>query len=205
MVQLEDGQALGRRTSVVEDDGVGRIPAGVAQLAGAEPEVDILVVDEERLVEAAELPQDVAAPERRASRGAEDLDLVLVLAAVVLPVAAWMREERPVEHVTSAVDRPRRIHEHHLRGGGGGVGMALEACGELLQPGGLGLGVVVEERHVDAACGLDSAVVGSGEAEVVPELDDPHFGVVLADELEGAVRRAVVGDDHFERAVRLRP
>ncbi len=175
-----------------------RVPA---RQHGAEREVDVLVVQKEALLVAAERVEDVAPEDGRRPRRGEDgvglggkrleravaQQLVGVAGGGVLVAGALDPARGADEH---AAQRPRALVARRAR--------------QLRQPvrGRRGVGV----QHADPGRRRRAhATVGpAAEAEVAPELQRAHLRVPGAQQGQRAVARAVVGDDDLLRRQRLR-
>jgi hypothetical protein len=187
----------------VPGDRTRGVPDLVTAESGAEAEVDVLVVGEEALVESAELAQDGRTPHRRGAGGAEHFDLVAEAAVVRLAMTADVGEERPCQPVAGAVEAARLVREQELGRRRGRRRVPSQTGGKLLEPSWFGDGVVVQKGNEAGPRLRDPRVHRGGEAAVLRERDQADLGKSLADELDGAVTRAVVDDDHLVGCKRL--
>ena len=118
-------------------------------------------------------------------------------------MAAWIRQERWSKLVTGAVDRVPLVSEQQLRRCRGRSWVALEARKQLPEPTGIGLRVIVEERHIRASSTLDSDVHSAGETLVRLQCDNLRFREVALHERHRVILGAVVDHDCFHRGHRL--
>ena len=186
--------AAGRAVAVVDDRGV--LDAHVEARESQPPaEIDVVVVGEERVVEAAGAIVGGAGhgegaavrEERVGGAGAVERDRL----AVVILEAARLEADRAAQEVDRAAVPAEDA--------GGGAGRPVSGGGDETAYGvRLDPHVVVEEHEHVAGRGGDAGRVPAGEALVRGERDDADAGVLARDPLDGPVGRAVVDDDDLQ-------
>ena len=161
--------------------------------AGRQPEgqVEILVVEEDPLVEAADrvegaLSVEGGAPGRAERVGRPGQGLERFAMQMVKPHQGRVGDD--AGGVNEA--RVAFLDKHP----GDGVDPFAELGEERFDEGRLGLGVVVEKDQRVAWVSLDSSVQRPTEAEIFAEAHQGHLREALGDQLVGAVARAVVDD-----------
>ena len=189
------------------DDGHGREvlrpPARAAQTAA---EVRLLRVDEELLVEEADLVERLAAEEERGRHGPVDvarlaptrLDDARTAEGEQAEPGGRGRREAPGRVLKAAVGIDEPWPER------GDPRIRVQVSDHSLEPPVLARRVLVEDEDVAAGRGADHGVVVGAEARPVPLLDHANVGEPLANGSRRAVLRGVVEDDDLHIRARQR-
>ena len=163
-------------------------------------QVEVLVVEEDALVEAADALERGAAKERGAAGRAERGGCRRG-GLQRLPVEVVEAHQGAVGEHPGGVDQVRRpfLHED----AGDRVDPLAEGVEEGLDEARLALDVVVEQQHRVRWVGGDRAVQRRPEADVPLQRQHGHLGETLAQQLQRVVAGAVVDDDHLDRPALL--
>jgi 16S rRNA (cytosine967-C5)-methyltransferase len=174
---FEAGGAAGGEGVVMEDAGGGNVDGGPAGPAGAEAEVGVFAVEEERGVEAAGVGEHAGAEEGGGAGGEEGF-LFGGEVGGGLAVAALFAGAVEGDGHAGGVEEGGVFVEEDLGGGGAGAGVAVEGVEEGGEPGGLGEGVVVEDGKEGGGGVAGGEVGGGAEADVGGGVEDGDAGGV---------------------------
>ena len=170
---------------------------------GAQAPVGVLEVGEEALVEPADLLERPPAVERGPGARARDDAGRVVLPAVGLAVAAPPGRAVPRDHVAGTVEHARLAQHPQLARGRARARVGVERGDELGEPAGVELHVVVEQRDELARRGAAIPALTAPRSRGSPPEPTTSASGARAACAGGAVRRAVVDDDHLEVAEAL--
>ncbi len=160
----------------------------------APAELDVLLVEEELVVEAAELVEDIGAQRHRSAARSSHVGQSH-RAFGRGSVAARPAEAADVDHRAGGVEELRLVEEAQARGDDPDLGIA-ERLDESTERSGLDHRVRVEEDERLAARHLRTEVAAAGEAEVLGRRDD-RDAAGRSNGLELLAAAAVVDDDHL--------
>jgi hypothetical protein len=183
----------------VRDDGVGTIDDAPAGLPRARAPVDLLVIREERLVEAAELPQRRRAEPHRAARDPLDVARDAPGGPVGNVGAAEGDEALPVRDVAPGEPEPSGIAARDdLRADDGDPGVGREPALRGRARARSDARVVVQEEQRRRALvehRLHPDVRSTGVAAVLGHADHPHGRGARGEQVRHRLARAVVDHD----------
>jgi hypothetical protein len=169
-----------------------------------QPEVDVLQIGAEALVEAAHRPDGGAPVQRSARAGGEHLTRRVVAARVALEAPALLAHAVPPQDVAGVVEHVRVREVEHLRRDRRGLRRGRERGDGALEPARIEQDVGVDQRDRLGADRRDPRVGGAGEPAVDRAGHHAHARIALRQQRQRPVRRAVVDDDHLGGRQRLR-
>ena len=180
--------------------GSRHVPGLPAQQPGSNPQVRVVAVGEERLVEAACLLEQLPVIQSRAGVRPEDFLRPVILACVRFHGAAAAILAIPVDEVACLVDYARRVVKQDLAGQHPDPALHVTVPQQLFQPCGIGDRIVVEKSDPFSARTSERQVVGAAETGVAWQQDSLRVGQPFrpgTDDLPAAVTRPVVHEYEF--------
>ena len=185
-----------RQALVVHDLDVAAVNDPAARHTHLDAEVDVLEPVYVRVIEAAELGEQLARDrEACAGHGVKVVDRARgrhVAGRVVKEVVRQRESAFVVPDHAAMLDRPVGIHQPRANGTNPRLARLL---GHHLQRAGRHLGVVVEEDHDLAGSGAGAGVAAAGEVLVALHVDDRRAVLPPSEQLGGVIRGGVV-DQH---------
>ena len=166
-------------------------------------EVDILEVQEEARVEAAELVEHSSAHQRRTRAGTEDRRWNLVAFGGKTTDMAFERDAKPVNPKSRRIDATVGC-KPYLRRQGPHAGMTLSHLEQLSYRGGIERRIVVQQEQPVTACRLDAGVGRRRKAAVLGQLEQLCLGMGRTQRSGSAVLRPVVDHEDLARAMNSR-
>ena len=195
VVEHEVALAEGCRGANVLYNRARHIPATVPRQAQAEPEVSVLVVAEEPVVESTNFDKGVTPVERRRGAGREDFARE-ERGAGRLPVAALPSDAAHMQRITRRVQRVRIRRHHDPAREERILGQLCRCMKQLLEPTRLGKCIWVEKREPVNVGGLPhSHVVRRSKPDILIEADELQVLEHLF-EVFGRTVDACVVDNH---------
>jgi hypothetical protein len=110
---------------------------------------------------------------------------------------AFERSAPPKEAVASAVDDGRVVHVDDARGRQQKPCCGIDAAAQRAEPARVGHGVVIEKRDEPTVRLARAGVVATGKPTVLGERDHADRRKPRAHELDSAVGRRIVDEDHL--------
>jgi hypothetical protein len=184
---------------LVVDDRVGHVADPPP--CGAQPpgQVGVLVVQEERGVEATHPSGVVDTQYRCAAAECRDVDRFVVRWPVRRAVSAVVADPPSVQCAAGVV-HPAVLGQQQPAGDSGQRRVGIQVLDQGGKPSGIGDGVVVEERRVRRRGGIQAGLRATGEPCVRVKPDHTRLGIACCEQLGGPVCGRVV---HYENAVWL--
>ena len=190
-----------RRPHSVADDRGRDVDAAPTAAPRAPAEVDVLEVEEHRLVEAAELQQSLTSCEHRAAVRAHRRNGRFCMShQVEAETGQRLTEERPAPQRRAAVDEGASVPADLARIGGEAPRVRHQLVDEQLEAARLEGDVVVEEEHELRAGRSCALVVEESEPAVGPR---EHRCTVPLRDPATLLGRACVDNEHLGGSVRL--
>ena len=198
---------VGHRGRRKVDDRVPRLPAAVA-------EVHVLDIEEETLVEARELAVECARYEERGAHAPVDgcrpvvgevfqeVGLYLSVVGAIVAACKYAAEEYPESREATDGELQRAVGILEARGDDSRLGMGLEEAMQAVDGSRRQDDVGIEDENIFSGGLRGADVVVSGEAEGMLVADEADFRIMVADELETAVCRAIIDDNRLESSLR---
>jgi hypothetical protein len=184
---------------MVFDHGLRDVEALPAGPTGAEAEIGVFAIEEEIVIEAADVVEHGAAEEGGGAGGHEDFfedGEIFGEAAVSTLFAAAIAGD---EHAGGI--EARFAKEAHLGGAHAHIRAGGEGGEEVGEPLGVGDGVVIKGGDVGGGGGADALVDGGSEARVGGVFDDARTGGGTVAAYQASA--TVIDDQHFEIEPRL--
>ena len=185
------------------DPGAGKLDAAFSGQAQAQPEIDILVIAEERLGKSADTLEHIPAIERGSSAGPHDFGILGHARGRVQPVSPPGKTERAVV-VAGTVEQRGIALEQLGRTEHGDPVIPGNGLGKGLQPVRLGKGIRVQQGKPGPARLPGQQVVAGGESDILRAADQLRRNAKTAQVDLVSVRGRVVEHQDVEIAEALR-